>query len=64
MTNKYGCYNAEPVGHYYVKEREYKIDGTYIMVDRMIVDVMSKRCEWSKEHTSTRCEGCKWQLTR
>jgi hypothetical protein len=23
VTDKYGCYNAEPVGHYYVKQREW-----------------------------------------
>lgn len=56
----YGCANAVQKDGYWVQEREYRRDGTYVMRDHFIPHRMSTGCRnfylWYKD---PRCVTCK-----
>lgn len=57
---KYGCYDKPrtQVG-YYAPDRQYRPDGTYVVIQRFIKNEMSEKCRnfylWDKDPA---CEGC------
>lgn len=58
-TEPYGCSNAKQSDGYWIKAREYRTNGTYVMRDTFIPHRMSKDCRnfylW---YTDPRCATC------
>lgn len=59
---RYGCHSkhSPPVRSpgYWVKQREYKPDGTFIMVDSFIPHNMSVLCRYDKRSSDINCFDC------
>lgn len=55
----HGCFNREIDNGYYVEERVYHPSGIYHLEMRFIEHTMTKDCQWSIEHDSPLCDGCK-----
>ncbi len=57
---KYGCNNNKPRGSgYWVQSREYRTNGTYVLMDKFVKFQMTTPCRnfylWD---TDTACRGC------
>lgn len=58
MTPMYGCHNKLPEKGYWTMQRNYDPEGRYVLKPVYIAHNMSTDCQWSKTHTSPRCDGC------
>lgn len=57
--NPYGCHNRTIGAGYYLKQRVYSPDGTYIYTDKFIPHVMSMDCRYDHQKDDERCQGCR-----
>lgn len=55
-----GCHNRPEFSRgYYAPDREYKPDGTWVIVQRFIRHSMSQECRFDLSLQSAHCAGCK-----
>ena len=58
MMEPYGCHNKPLHDSIIIKRLAYMSDGSVQHFDKAIEHTMTKECQWSKTHTSERCDGC------
>lgn len=56
---RYGCFDKprSTIG-YYAPDRQYRPDGTFVVVMKFIHNVMSKPCRYDLWQNDSRCKGC------
>jgi len=54
----YGCHNKPLQDLIIIKRLAHMSDGSLVHYDMGIEHTMTKECQWSKTHTSERCDGC------
>ena len=56
----YGCSNIKPMAKgYWIQERQYRKDGTYVMRDKFIEHRMSDACRnYYLWYSDIKCRGC------
>lgn len=60
LNKPYGCNGFEKrVEGYWVQERSYQSNGTWVLLDKFIPYRMSKECRYDMSLTDPRCENCK-----
>jgi len=56
---KYGCHNRKQFNiGYYAPDRQYRLDGTFVVTQKFIVHQMSEKCRSFYEWDTVHCEGC------
>ena len=60
INKPYGCNGFDKRGKgYFVQERSYRKDGTYVLRDKFIEYRMSHECRYDMSLADPRCESCK-----
>lgn len=55
----YGCNGFDKRSHgYWVQERSYRRDGTYVLRDKFMEYRMSHECRYDMSLSDPRCENC------
>ena len=54
----YGCKDCIFADGYFLLEREYQADGTYVMRNKFIKHTMSKECRYDRSLSDPRCAQC------
>ena len=56
---KYGCHNRKPFSKGYIAfDRQYRPDGTFVVIQKFIEHKMSEKCRSFYEWDTVHCEGC------
>ena len=55
----YGCDGAKRKPGYWVQQRKYLPDGSFVMNYQYVEDVMSRLCRYMNRSTDQRCNQCK-----
>jgi hypothetical protein len=58
-NDPYGCKDGKRKDGYWTYQRVYFGDGTYMMMQVYVNDVMSKECRYDMSLKDKRCSGCK-----